>query len=466
MSSLAPLMGRLSQVFSPRVCLFVCTIIICVGSIITSTSVSFAMFVIGRAITGAGAAGVLVIAAIIAIQMTSAKKRGIYLGLINTGMTVGVSLGAVIAGALEPKIGWKPLFGIQAPLSLLAGFALLMGIPANYGPKKNEYTTLSVRQKFARIDYAGCVLLIMTVTLFLLALSGPRVLPIPLIISAFTLPLFILHEVHIARDPIIPVAVLKSRGTFFTCLATVGFMTARWAILFYTPVYAIAVRIWNPAVAGSILLPTNTGFASGGILAGYFHIHRNGSFYTHSLVSMALFPVTLLVLAFISTAQGSSKLYVAMVFLNGLLAGASLNYTLVHLLHLTPSSIHPVVLSLLATFRGFAGSFGAAIGGGLFVRVLRRSLTNGFEDAGLNRDDLIRQLVGSPALVGRLEGVERAVAVGAYEDGLKVLFLSAMGLAVIVVFVQAGTGWKGVGINIEEEVGNEVHEEESLVAGS
>lgn len=410
------------------------------------------MFMVGRVVTGAGAAGVLVIAGIIAIQMTSAKNRGLFLGLVNSGMTVGVSLGAVIAGALEPRIGWKPLFGLQAPLSLLAGIVLLMSIPADYVPTKNDYTTLSLRQKLARIDYAGCVLLIVTVTLFLLGLSGPRILPTPLILSAVSFPLFILYEVRIAQDPIIPVSVLKSRGTLFTCLATVGFMMARWSILFYTPVYALAVRTWNPAVAGSILIPTNAGFASGGILAGYFHIHRNGSFYVHSLVSMALFPITLLVLAFISTAHSSSSLYVVVVFVNGLLTGASLNYTLVHLLHLTPSSVHPIVLSLLATFRGFAGSFGSAIGGGLFARILRRSLADGFEEAGLRRDDLIRRLLGSPALVGRLEGKERDIAVGAYEDGLKALFLSSVALAVVVIFVQACTGWKGIDKEVDGEL--------------
>lgn len=64
------------------------------------------MFMLGRAVTGSGAAGVLVVAGIIVIQMTSPKQRGVYLGLVNSGMTVGVSLGAVIAGALEPRIGW------------------------------------------------------------------------------------------------------------------------------------------------------------------------------------------------------------------------------------------------------------------------------------------------------------------------------------------------------------------------
>lgn len=64
------------------------------------------MFMVGRACTGAGGGGILIVASIIVIQMTSPKRRGLYIGLVNSGMTVGVSLGAVIAGALEPRIGW------------------------------------------------------------------------------------------------------------------------------------------------------------------------------------------------------------------------------------------------------------------------------------------------------------------------------------------------------------------------
>ncbi|CAN9427057.1 unnamed protein product [Alternaria alternata] len=408
--------------------------LICIGSVITSTSVSFEHFILGRVVTGAGGGGIFIVASIMAIQMTSPKRRGLYMGLANTAMTVGVSLGAVIAGALEPRIGWKPLFGIQAPISLVAGLGLLFSIPASHTSKNIKYESLSIREKLARIDYSGALLLTTTIVLFLLGLSGPKVLPTPIILSALALPVFVLNEAYVAGDPVIPVSVLRSRGTLLTCLATTGFMMARWSILFYTPVYALAVRGWAPAVAGSILIPTNAGFATGGLLAGIFHIKRTGSFYLHTVVAMALFPITMAVLALISTPTSPWALYVAMVFLNGLVTGAATNYALRSIRLSSP---------LLATFRGFSGSFGSAIGGGYFVRVLHKSLDRGFAKAGLKgRGELIRRLLGSPALVGKLEGKDRIVAVGAYADALKALFLCAVGLSVIVVLVQAGTGWK------------------------
>ena len=57
-------------------------------------------------VTGAGGGGIFIVASIITIQITSPERRGLFIGLVNTGMTAGVSLGAVIAGALEAKIGW------------------------------------------------------------------------------------------------------------------------------------------------------------------------------------------------------------------------------------------------------------------------------------------------------------------------------------------------------------------------
>jgi hypothetical protein len=128
----------------------------------------------------------------------------------------------------------------------------LLSIPASHTSKNVKYDNMSIREKLARIDYSGALLLTATIVLFLVGLSGPNVLPTPIVLSALALPVFVLNEAYV-KDPVIPVSVLRSRGTLLTCFATTGFMMARWGILFYTPVYALAVRGWAPAVAGSIL---------------------------------------------------------------------------------------------------------------------------------------------------------------------------------------------------------------------
>jgi len=106
MSSLGPLTGRMSTIFSPRSCVLVSAVIFCLGSLLTAFSSSLPTFLAGRAITGAGSGGVFTLSIIVVLQLTSTRKRGLSVGLLNSGYTIGVALGAVVAGAMLPVAGW------------------------------------------------------------------------------------------------------------------------------------------------------------------------------------------------------------------------------------------------------------------------------------------------------------------------------------------------------------------------
>ena len=148
------------------------------------------------------------------------------------------------------------------------------------------------------------------------------------------------------------------------------------------------------------------------MIPGAVHIRRAGSFWGSCLVIFALFPITIGLLAHVATDTNPVWAVVLVVFVNGLLAGAALNYTLAHVLHLVLPEVRFIVMSLLATFRAFSATFGSAIGGGIFARALRASLERGFEEHGVTgKKALIRELLGSPRLVSQLSGIERAVAV-------------------------------------------------------
>jgi hypothetical protein len=117
---------------------------------------------------------------------------------------------------------------------------------------------------------------------------------------------------------------------------------------------------------------------------------------------------------------------------------------------LTPLSDHYIATALLTTFRGFAGSFGSAIGGGLFTRTLRHGLEKGFRKHGglQDREDLVRRLLGSPTLVQELHGIEKMIAITSYVNALKRLFLAGVMLVIVMTLMQAGTGWRaGVKVN-------------------
>jgi MFS family permease len=467
MSALGPLNGKLAAVFTPRLTIFASTVLLAIGTIVSGLSNSFNSFIVGRVLTGVGASGIFTVSIITVLEVTSSKSRGLAIGLLNTGFTIGVAVGATAAGALLGVVGWRWLFLIQAPIALLSGAVLLLSIPATFTTGQQDDSKVPTLNRLAKLDYIGAISLTASIVLVLYSLGAPRHIPLlPLLLSPFVFAAFVLNEVYLASDPIIPLSLLKSRGLLLTCLATVGYMMARWAVLFYTPTYAIAVRNWSPASAGAILVPTNAGFALGGLIVGGLHIRRSGSFYLPTLVVYILFPFTMVLLAVLSTHNSNKWLYVLDLLMSGALTGAALNYNLAHLLHLTPKSTHYIATSLLATFRGFSGSFGSAIGGGLFSRTLYNSLTRQFAERGIKNEDLVIRLLGSPALVGSLEGVQKEVAVKGYEEALKLLFLSGAGLAALMIFLQAGTGWKAAGEESVEAVNELEEEREELLDGA
>lgn len=115
--------------------------------------------------------------------------------------------------------------------------------------------------------------------LLLYGLASPDIMIIPIVLSFISFAVFLVIESRFTAEPIIPISVLKLRGVLFTCLAGLGLMMGRWAVLFFTPVYALAVRGWGAASAGLILVPTNAGFGLGGLLVGWIHIRKTGSYY-------------------------------------------------------------------------------------------------------------------------------------------------------------------------------------------
>ncbi|PTB69970.1 MFS general substrate transporter [Trichoderma citrinoviride] len=488
MSSLLPPVGRLAAVLSPRAVVLPSTACFALGSLAASQATSYAAFLAARIIMGVGGAGIVVMAVVFVIELTGPRERGVVIGSVNAAFTMGVSVGAAVYGVLEPVVGWRPLFWFPSPIALLAGVGLYISLPASMSlpPAEQSGKPAPLRQRLASIDYLGAFLLTLTIVLFLYSLST-EIHPLPLLTSLLTLSLFTLVEFRLATDPIIPLSVLSSRPVLLSCLAQLGLMTARWAILFYTPILMLSLRASSPGEAGSLLIATNIGFSIGGLAIGWLHIRRQGSYYLAQLLSLLAFTLTVLGLSVLthhvslssssspapSSSSSSFTAFVITVCLNGIITGISLNYALVHILHLSHPSTSYITTSLLATFRGFGGSFGTSLGGGIFFRVLRARLVSGFLSLDDDLDDgplsperrkLIEELLGSPQLVWK-EGFlsrarEREVAVRGYADAIGSVWRAAACLGVVVIVVQAAAGWAAPEEEGERTLQEEEEEEE------
>lgn len=454
-SSITPVAGRLCAIFSPRTYLLASVVVQSCGLLMSSQARSLGAFLAGRVVTGVGSAAVTPVAFILVTELTAARRRGLFFGAINTGYTSGVACGAIIAGALEPLVGWRAVFWLQIPFTLAAALLAFFTIPPTRGGAGEDLSTAnqpSLATKLSQIDYFGIVTIIGAVVLLLYSLSSPHVQVVPIVLSVASLILFVLVETHWADQPLVPISILRSRGNILTGIATVGVMTARWSVLFYTPTYVLTLRGWSQASAGLTLIPTNLGFGLGGLLAGWLHIRRTGSFYHACIVTFVLFALSMFAVSWISTPASNIYIYLTVLFLNGAIIGCLLNYSIAHVLHLTIPATHIIVIPLNAMFRSLSGSFGSSVAGGLFLRTLQRTLTNEFQARGVTgKGTLIRQLLGSPVTVQKLTGVDREVALVGYETALKTIYSAGGVLAIVMLLVQTGVGWTAPDVDKDED---------------
>lgn len=355
----------------------------------------------------------------------------------------------------------RPLFWGQIPFAIVTGLGVFISIPYEAERHDSKSSTL---QKLARIDYLGAGLLVSSpslrdvtttdlytkttsIVMFLYAIAD-EIQMIPLCLAPVILLLFLAVEYYVVADPIIPVKVLSSRGILFSCFAQLGLMIARWSVLFYAPIFMLAVRGSSPAAAGSILIPTNLGFGLGGILVGWLHVRRSGAFWLPSISALAVFTASTYVLSVISTTSLPLVLFLLVVLANGLATGGGVNYTLAHILHLSHDDTRYIATSLLGTFRGSGSSFGTAVAGGIFYRLLRGSLVAGFlqldggDHLSGDRQRLVSNLVNTPGLVhgGDLSSTERNIAIEGYAGATRGVWQAMAALGIVVVLFQALTG--------------------------
>lgn len=91
-SCATPLAGRLSAVFTSRVVSFAAALLFALGAILTATAQSFPHFLVGRVIAGLGGGGLLSSAIVVVLDLASVRRRGVFLGVVNSAFTVGFCL--------------------------------------------------------------------------------------------------------------------------------------------------------------------------------------------------------------------------------------------------------------------------------------------------------------------------------------------------------------------------------------
>ena len=152
-----PLAGRLSDVYG-RVRMFHAALIVfSIGSALVAMATSFNWIVPARVIQAIGGGATVPIGIAMAVSVVSKEKRGIAIGLVAASAEAGSVIGPLYGGAIIEWVGWRWIFWLDVPQSLLL-IGLMAVLPNRANPD-------------AKMDYVGALALGAALTVLTLALA-------------------------------------------------------------------------------------------------------------------------------------------------------------------------------------------------------------------------------------------------------------------------------------------------------
>ena len=152
-----PLAGRLSDVYG-RVRMFQAALVVfAVGSALVAVAPNFNWVVPARVIQAMGGGATVPISLAMAVAAVVPEKRGVAIGLVAASAEAGSVVGPLYGGAIIEWIGWRWIFWLDVPQSLIL-IALMAILPNRPNPA-------------AKMDYLGALMLGAALTVLTMALA-------------------------------------------------------------------------------------------------------------------------------------------------------------------------------------------------------------------------------------------------------------------------------------------------------
>ena len=154
----------LGDMFERRMLIVSMTLLAAGGMLITASSQSLTMMIIGTALTGLFSV-VAQILVPLAATLASPEKRGKVVGTIMSGLLLGILLARTVAGLLATLGGWRTVYWVASVLMVIMALALWRGLPKvkqenhlNYPQLLASVFSLFTRDKLLRTRaILGCL---------------------------------------------------------------------------------------------------------------------------------------------------------------------------------------------------------------------------------------------------------------------------------------------------------------------
>lgn len=241
--------GRVGDVFGRRGTLLAGTALFTAGSVGCALAPGLGTLVLARIAQGVGAAFVFPVAVAVITntfpEQTRAKALGAVFGVAN----IGTALGPFVGGGFTEGPGWRWIFWLMAPLSLLSLLTALAYVP-------DSRDTSASRE----LDLPGCALIVCSLACLTMAVErgdawgwdSARILGL-FAVAVVAGGLFLVRE-RLARHPLIDLRLFRNVPyvlvTGMGSLSNMGYGVT----VFLATLYLQGVRGLSPLLAGTVFL--------------------------------------------------------------------------------------------------------------------------------------------------------------------------------------------------------------------
>lgn len=360
-----PLCGKLSDIIGRGASFLIACILFAAGNLICSLAGSLPVMIFGRVLSGVGGGACNAICTFISSDHIPLRSRGLWQGMGMVLYVTGSGLGGVVGGALNDSWGWRWAFAILVPSSIIIGIGTMAFVP------KKTSTSQSIREKLARVDFGGAFTLVTALVLLLVGLSDESkkstnswLLPVlALPFAAGFLALFIVIEYRYAKEPIIPLKLLRNRTLIAAYLAAFFGSMMFYTLMFYVPIY-LQLKGASTSKTGLQLIPESVGGGLGPFAAGTY-TRVTGGYGAINIIAPALMTLGSAGFA-VSTLKTRLSLTEAFLFLNGLGFGGRQTVLLVGVLSSVEHEDHATATSVMYAFRSSGATIGLSAASLLF----------------------------------------------------------------------------------------------------
>jgi EmrB/QacA subfamily drug resistance transporter len=395
---MVPIWGKLGDLYGRKPMLLASILFFLVGSWLSGLSGEFgALPVLGggmtqlivfRAIQGIGGGGLFTVAFAIIADLFPPRERGRYAGLFGAVFGLSSTVGPLVGGYFTDHgtvqllggtiAGWRWVFYLNLPLSLLSLFMILVKMPKmSHTPK-------------GKVDVLGAVLIVATFVPLLLALtfgghSHPWGSPVVLglfAVSATGLVLYVIAE-RFASDPILPLSLFRNRTFWTGNLAGFLISMAFMSTVAFLPLFMQLGQGVKATTSGLSTLPLMAGLMVSSIAAGRL-ASRTGHYKWMMVAGVVVTFIGIYLMSRMHAETSRADLAWRMLVLGiGLGPGQSLfNIAIQNAL---PPGQLGIVTSSTQFFRQIGSTMGVALFGTFVTNRLNQSLSSSMPGVDLTR---------------------------------------------------------------------------------